>query len=228
MAWNYAKVTKPTDSSWYDQKRSTVSSPERSTTSTIKTQREIELEEELLAASSQLRESQQQLTKTNEQLKATQEANDNLKALLEDSVNNIKELLQVQRKEMEETLNQKLSEQWQHFQSHMALQNTNTLTTPNPPRKRQDTRHSPYETQGMILQQPPMQHPHYPMQHLGNQYQQYNMQYPQTYHYDMSPPPIYRPEVTYHYQGLHPPAMEEESDEILQESSQEDVSAAQP
>jgi hypothetical protein len=206
-----ATTTIPAESKW----QSFSSSPDGSTISSVKTQRERELEEELTATSSQLKETQQKLTEASAQLKATKEAHDKLKSLLEESVNNIQTQLKAQKIEMEESLNRRLAEQWHQFQSQFALQDTNPHTTPNLPRKRQDTRLSPYETHG-IPQYYPMQAPQYPLQHYYHQYHQ-----PQTYSPNTHPP-------------YSPGQMEQMEDtewgkttHHLQEPSQEDGSAEQ-
>jgi sugar-specific transcriptional regulator TrmB len=194
---------------------STLSSSDPSTTSTTKTQREIELEEELSATSSQLKGTQQKLKEASEQLKATQEAHDNLKQLLEKSVNNIQKQLQAQKDEMEESFDRKLAEKLQQLQSQFALQNTNAHTPPNQPRKRQDTRPSPYEAHG-IPQNYTMQIPQYPMQHYYHQYHQ-----PQTYSPNMHP--HYSPGPMEHMEDT---AWGKTTDQ-LQEPFQEDGSAEQ-
>ena len=220
---SYAKVT--TSVPGESNSQSTFSSPDRSNTSTIKTQRETELEEELSATNSQLKETQQKLTEATEQLKTTQEAHDKLKSLLEESVNNIQTQLQVQRAEMEESMNRRLAEQWQLFQSQIAVQNMNPMTTPNHPRKRQDTRHTPFETYGMP-HQASMHPPSYPMQYFYDQHQHYNMNHPSPYRTteDYHPTsPIYSP-------GQMEQAQDHEwsaTTDQLQETSMEDVSAAQ-
>jgi hypothetical protein len=201
---------------------STLSSSDPSTTSTTKTQREIELEEELSASSSQLKETQQKLKEASEQLKATQEAHDNLKQLLEKSVNNIQKQLQAQKDEMEESFDRKLAE----LQSQFAWQNTNPHTPPNQPnRKRQDTRPSPYEAHG-IPQHYTMQAPHYPMQHFHHPYQQYHMNTPTMYRaidsYHSTIPPHY-PEQTEQPGGTE----WNDTTDQLQEPFQEDGSEEQ-
>ena len=218
-ARSYAKVT--STNTGESNSRSTLSSPDRSTTSTIKTQREMELEEELSTARSQLKETQQKLIDTNEQLKATQQAHDNLRSLLQESVNSIQTQLQAQREEMEESLNRKLAEQWQQFQSHMVLQNTDPMTTPQHPRKRQDTRHTPHATYIMPMQPPP-----YPIQPFYNPVQPYHL----------NPPTIHRAMDDYQTTSpFYPPGQMEQTEDTewstttdqLQETSQEDASAAQ-
>lgn len=218
-ARSYAKVT--TTKSGESNSGSTLSSPNRSTTSTIKTQREAELEEELSVARSQLSDTQQKLMETNEQLKETQKAHDNLRSLLEESIHNMQTQLQAQREEMEESLNRRLAEQWQQFQSHIVWQNADPMTTPQHPRKRQDTRNTPYATYGMPMQPPP-----YPIPHFYNPVQQYHL----------NPPPIHRAMEDYHATSpfYSQGQMEQTEDtewntatDQLQETSQEDASAAQ-
>jgi hypothetical protein len=210
---SYARATTtiPAESKW----QSSSSSPDGSTISSVKTQRERELEEELTATSSQLKETQQKLTEASAQLKATKEAHDKLKSLLEESVNNIQTQLKEQKLEMEESLNRRLAEQWHQFQSQFALQDTNPHTTPNLPRKRQDTRLSPYETHG-IPQYYTMPVPQQPLQHYYHQYHQPQMYSPNT-HPPYSPGQMEQMEDTEWGKTTH----------HLQEPSQEDGSAEQ-
>ncbi len=221
-AQTYAKAASKYPSQFHGQ---TTISPDRSTTSTISSKREKELEEELSATSSQLKETQKKLKEAHQALKTTQEAQDKLKQLLKESVDNIQTQLQAQKDEMEESFNRKLAEQWQQFQSQFALQNTNPYTTPNPPRKRQDTRLSPYEIHG-IPQYHHTQAPHYPMQPLYNPYQ----------HYHMNPPPRYSAMDDYQSNSpFHYPGQTEQTEDTewgkttdqVQEPFQEDGSEEQ-
>lgn len=122
---------------------------------------------------------------------------------------------------MEESLNRRLAEQWQQFQSHIVAQNTNQMTTPNPPRKRQDTRHTPHETYGLAMQPQP-----YHTQYFYNPYLQYQL----------DPPPMYRATDDYHHTSpSYSPRQTEQTEntewsdptERLQETSHEEVSAEQ-
>jgi hypothetical protein len=139
---SYAQATaarNTTASAYKDQ--STVSSPDRSTTSTIKTQQEMDLEEELSMVSGILQKTQQQLQETQDELKATQETNAQLQSQLDAAVQEMTAKLQIQEDEMnaklqsQEEKTSKLEEQWKQLQIQLAQLPNNQENTPGLPRK---------------------------------------------------------------------------------------------